>query len=85
VNQFRFPYEADAPGSNAWEVTPDDDEFLPRASRGIYVGGSGTLKVEMRGIGTVTFQAVPAGMILPIRIIKVYATGTSATGIISLA
>jgi hypothetical protein len=70
---------------SALAVTPNDGTDLPQpGTRGIWVGGAGTLKVDMLASGTVTLSAVPAGTFLPIRVKRVYATGTSATLIVAL-
>lgn len=54
------------------------------ASRGIYVGGTGDLVVkDANGGVAVTFKAVPAGTILPIRVSFVMAA-TTATDIVAL-
>lgn len=66
-------------------VTPDNSTDLTVATRAVYVGGAGTLKVDFAGGETaVTFTGVTAGSILPIRVSRIYATGTSATYIIAL-
>ncbi len=49
----------------------------------LYVGGNGNVKVEGIHGGTVVFVDVPAGKWLDrVRFKKVYATGTTATGIV---
>ena len=73
------------PAINAASVTPSDSAALSHNSRGLYVGGTGDLKVDMEGTGTVTFYGVAAGSILPIRAKRVYSTGTTATYILSLS
>tara|TARA_R110002050_G_scaffold280972_1_gene428193 strand:+ start:718 stop:972 length:255 start_codon:yes stop_codon:yes gene_type:complete len=70
-------------------ITPSDSAQIQnnaRDSRGclVYVGGTGDLAVVTAGGDTVTFTAVPTGMILPVQIIKVLATGTTATSLIAL-
>lgn len=53
---------------------------------GIYVGGSGTLVVEMKDAGpseTVPF-VVPSGITLPIECRKVIKAGTTATDLVAL-
>lgn len=55
------------------------DYTCPHTCIGIYVGGTGNVKVDMLGGGTETFSAVPVGEILPGRFSKVYKTGTTAT------
>ena len=74
----------DAPAANAAAVTPNDSADLTNVSRSLYVGGAGNVKVDMADVGTVTFTGVPAGTILPIRVKRVYATGTTATTILVL-
>lgn len=71
------------PASYAEVVTPDDDDVIS-TSRALYIGATGDLTVTMNGGGNVTFVGVPAGMILPIRVTKVLATGTDADSIINL-
>lgn len=74
----------ESPATKAFAVTPADGADLAEVTRGIYVGGSGTLKVDMADVGTVTFTALAAGVVHPLRVKKVYATGTDATTIIAL-
>jgi len=61
---------------------------------GLYVGGTGNVKVDIaepRGVtgstvttSTVTFVGVPAGTILWINVTKVYSTDTTATSMVGL-
>lgn len=51
----------------------------PKTPTGFWVGGTGALKVDMQGGGTVTFSAIPAGTLLPIAVTKVYQTGSTVT------
>ena len=73
-----------SPAKSAAAVTPADGADLGTVARSLYVGGGGDVKVDMAGSGTVTFVAVPAGSILPVRAKRVYATGTTATNIVAL-
>lgn len=73
----------DDPAFDAFDIAPNDGADLAHTTRGIYVGIAGTLKVTMLGGTTVTFYDVPIG-ILPIRVTKVFATGTSADELIGL-
>lgn len=80
-----FPEELDFPAQNAFIVIKSDSADLEAESRGLYIGGAGTLKVDMIGTGEgITFSGVTAGSVLPIRVSKVYSTGTTATAIIAL-
>ena len=68
---------------DAVAVTPADDGSL-RPTRGLYVGGAGDIKVDMALGSTVTFAGALAGTILPIQVVRVYSTDTTATNIVAL-
>lgn len=72
------------PARGAVAVTPDDTDKIGHASRGIYVGGAGDLKVDLIDGTTVTFVGLAAGVIHPICARRVYSTGTTATDIVSV-
>jgi hypothetical protein len=70
---------------HAVAVTPSDTEDLARtAHKGLYVGTTGNISVEMLGGGTALFSSVPVG-ILPIAVTRVNSTDTTATNIVALA
>lgn len=74
-----------SPAVYAFSVTPSDNFNFDHAPRALYVGdGNTTLKVTLLHGDVVTFINVPDGSILPIRAIRVWATGTDAAGIIGL-
>jgi hypothetical protein len=79
-----FSSVLDSPASSGFAVTPDDDSDLTISTRGLYVGGSGVLKVDLVGGSTLTFADVTAGDFLPLRVKKIYSTGTTATDLIGL-
>ena len=70
------------PLEGGFSVTPSDVNDLPRKTTGIMVGESGDLRVMMANGNIVTWVAVAAGIIHPIQTIRVYSTGTTATGIV---
>ncbi|MGA0398230.1 MAG: spike base protein, RCAP_Rcc01079 family [Ilumatobacteraceae bacterium] len=72
------------PAHHAVAVTPNDSTDLTDTSRALYVGAAGDVKVDMYGSGTVTFVGVTAGSVLPVRVDRVYSTGTTATSIVAL-
>ncbi len=53
-------------------------------TRGLYVGGTGALKVRMKDGQDITFAKILAGSFLPIVVSRVYSTGTTGTEIIAL-
>ena len=55
--------------------------MMPRA---LFVGQGGNLTVRMAGGQDVTFEAVSGGTILPVRVRRVYATGTTASALVAL-
>lgn len=74
-----------SPGDNLLAITPSDSTDLTQVSRGIYVGGAGNLVVTPAAGGSnVTFFAVPAGTVLPIRVSRVLSTSTTATSLINI-
>lgn len=64
---------------NVLSVTPNDGADLTKFGT-LYVTGAGTVKVDMVGSGQFTFTAV-ANTFYKLQVKRVYATGTSATGI----
>jgi hypothetical protein len=72
-----------APASSSAAVTPSDSTDLSNITRWVYVGASGSLVVIMGDGTTATFAEVPAGTLLPIRVSRVKATGTTATDIVA--
>lgn len=70
----------DSPASKAFAITPNTDNDLAIFTRGIYVGGAGNvIAILVDDTAAVTFTAVPAGSILPIRARRVLATSTATT------
>lgn len=66
----------------AESVTPDDGTNLTTACRALYVGQGGNLRVTLVGGSTVTLVAASNGW-HPVRATRVWATGTTATDILS--
>ena len=50
----------------------------------LYVGGAGNLEVKTAGGDKVSFSNVAEGFVLPVNVIQVFATGTTATNIVAL-
>lgn len=66
-------------------VTPSDSANLATPTRALYVGGAGDVVVVMNAYqNAVKFASVPAGTILPVRVLRVNATNTTATLIVAL-
>ena len=70
---------------SVYAVTPSDTvDLVQGATKGLYIGGAGNVKMDMADGTTITFTALSAGMIHPISAKRVYATGTTATLILAV-
>jgi hypothetical protein len=74
-------------------VTPSNTADIPSVSTQdgsgnngcvLYVGGAGNIKVTTAGGDTVTFTGVLAGSFIPVQVLRVWSTDTTATNIIAL-
>ena len=80
-----FDSDLSSPGKNAYNVTPSDGADLSFTSRALYVGTSGNINVIMAGdTANTTFTNVQNGTTLPIRVKKVWTTGTTASNIVCI-
>lgn len=68
------------PGDDCFPITTHDSNDLEVTTRALIVAVGGALKVNTASGQTRTLTDVPAG-VLPIRVTRVWATGTTATGI----
>jgi len=73
----------ESPATILVPVTPSDTEDLPSASRAINVAGGGAVRVTTTGNTTATIH-VAAGIGFPVRATRIWATGTTATGITAM-
>lgn len=69
--------------TNAAAVTPSDSTDLTTPGRGVCFASIGALKVTMVNGDVVTFPSgtLAAGVIHPLQVQRVWATGTTATNI----
>lgn len=74
-------------------VTPSDTANIPNVASGdgsgnngsvLYVGTKGNLKVMTVGGDEVTFTNIQDGSFIPVQVLKVFSTGTTASNIIAL-
>ena len=68
------------PGDAA-AVTPSDTVNFAEPSV-IFVGTTGALRVLTAQGSDVTFNAIPGGTVVPLQVLRVFASGTSATNIV---
>lgn len=82
-----FPVSPIAPGPavHGFAVTPSNSTVFTSPTRAVWVGGAGNLAVMMDGDSVaVTLVGVTVGTMLPISVIQVMATSTTATNIVGL-
>lgn len=73
----------ESPATSATVVTPDDTADLATPSRALNVATSGSVQVTTIA-GTTATIFIAAGIGFPVRVTRVWATGTTATGIVAL-
>lgn len=77
--------DATVSAHRASAITPSNATVFVQPTRGLYIGGSGNVTVEMVDGGTsVLFVGLMSGIVYPFQVTRVYATGTTATNIVGL-
>lgn len=71
------------PAYDAVAVVTSDATDLTNPARALYIGVTGDVKVRTWGGSVVTFTAVPVGF-MPVSVVRVFATGTTASSIVAL-
>lgn len=71
--------------TEAVAVTPADGSDLTTTQALIYIGVGGDVKVDCSGSGdAIVFKNCIAGTVLPVKVDRVYSTGTTATNLVAL-
>lgn len=78
-----YPDTPALPASSAHAVVPDDGTDLETVCNAIHAATPGTVRVTTRS-GDVVSIFVAEGGVVPIRVRRVWQSGTSATGIVAL-
>lgn len=73
------------PAEHADPITPSDAQDLPRATRALYVGQEGNVAVRFVSGDSVVLANLQAGVIYPLRLRRILATGTTAAGLVGLS
>jgi ethanolamine utilization microcompartment shell protein EutS len=74
----------EGPAIGVLVITPSNTANLAGSPRAIWVGGAGDVAVEMIDGSTGVLAGILAGTLMPVRVRKVLATGTTATGLVGL-
>ena len=80
AHQMRSPGD---PATSVFAITPDDATDLPQVTVAVGVTTPGTVRVTMRD-GSIGDLSLVPGTSFPVRVSRVWQTGTTATGITGL-
>jgi hypothetical protein len=83
----RYTGRADAisaPAQRGFTITPSDAVDLAAETRGLWIGASGDLALVLASGDEVTIAGAVGGTLLPLRVTRVKATGTSAAQLVGL-
>jgi len=74
-----------SPSLAPFAITPSDSAELAKIPKALWIGTGGDVNVQgVNNASPVMFRNVPNGFIVPVRVRKVLATGTTATDIVAL-
>lgn len=86
TDKYKLQDDVSSPSRNPFTITPSDSTELTVIPKGIYVGTGGTVVLlGDTATANATFVNVQSGQIIPVRVRKVFATGTTATNLVGLA
>jgi hypothetical protein len=72
------------PAEHGFTITPDDDADLVQPARALYVGSTGAVAVTLPSGAHIVLHGFVGGTVLPIRVMRLHATGTTAGDIVGL-
>jgi hypothetical protein len=84
VDPFNVTNDINGPANSFVAVTPHDSTDLTTVSRAIWVGTGGNVVAVTASGSPVTFNNVPDGTLLPIRVSRINSTNTTASDIVAL-
>lgn len=74
-----------SPAEHAFGITPSDVNDLTYVTRGLYIGTAGNVTCILEGdTDSVTFSSLAVGVVHPLRVRQVLATGTSAGALVGV-
>lgn len=73
-----------SPAVDGTMIVPNDSNDLPHVTRAIYIGAAGRISAQLASGATIDLEAVPGGTVLPLRVRKILASGTTAGGLVGL-
>ena len=73
-----------SPARHGFAITTSDSTDLVAETRAIYIGSAGDLVAVLASGDEVSFVGLGGGTVLPVRALRVKATGTTATHLVGL-
>ncbi|MGJ8543871.1 MAG: spike base protein, RCAP_Rcc01079 family [Sulfitobacter sp.] len=70
-----------SPVQGGFDITADDAVDLPQVTRAVMVTGAGDVTALFKNGDTLSLAGLVPGVIYPLRVMRVLATGTTATGL----
>ena len=70
-----------SPVQGGFDVAPADGADLAQVTRALMVSGAGDVAVTLKNGDQITLPGLTPGVIYPVRAVRVWATGTTATGV----
>lgn len=87
LNPNRSMRTGDQPFSGGIAITPNDSTDVTATHRALWIGTGGTLSAVVLGSDGTTRNTIATtvgdGSVFPMRVLRVNATGTTATGIVA--
>lgn len=80
-NFSEFTSGLSSPVCGGFDITPDDAADLQNTTRAVIIGGGGDIALVLKNGDTITLPNLVAGVIYPLRVVRVLASGTTATDI----
>ena len=82
LDQFQtYQTSLNSPVEGGFDIVPADGTDLPEVTRAIMVSGAGDVAVVLKSGDALTLTGLTVGVIYPVRVAQVLATGTTATGL----
>lgn len=71
-----------SPAEDGESIVPSDGSDLGQVTRALYIGVGGSVRLQLARGTQIDLSNVPSGAILPLRVRRVMASGTSAAGLV---
>lgn len=78
------PATGTMPGYDGIAITPSDSNNLATICRALFIGVAGNVKLLTPASTSLEFLNLNAGAILPIQVLRVFSTSTTATNLIGI-